>query len=152
MSMNSNQDKFTINWEDLKYLIENAESSVRENASYATEAEKKKLILARMQELKEKYDYNSRVQRDREEYQKQRREEQERKRQEEFKPIKARIIELSKKYSRLLIKEIEEELNIRNKGPLIREAIQDMIEKEEIKAKFFSSTDSVVFQIDQNNH
>ena len=152
MSMNSNQEKFSINWEDLKYLIGHAEASVRENASYATEAEKRKLILARMEELKEKYDYNSRVQRDREEYQKQQREDQERKRQEEFKPIKERIFELSKKYSRLLIKEIEEELKLRNKGTLIREAIQDMIEKEEIKAKFFSSSDSIVFQIDQNNH
>ena len=152
MSMNSNQEKLSINWEDLKYLIGHAEASVRENASYATSSEDKKNLLAKIQELKEKYDYNSRVQRDREEYQKKQREEQERKRQEELKPIKERIFELSKKYSRLLIKEIEEELKLRNKGTLIREAIQDMIEKEEIKAKFFSSSDSIVFQIDQNNH
>ena len=152
MSMNSNQEKFSINWEDLKYLIGQAEASVRENASYATEAEKKKLILGRIEDLKEKYDYNSRVQRDREEYQKQQREEKERKKQDELKPIKEKIFELSKKYSRLLIKEIEEEIKLRNKGTLIREAIQDMIKKEEIKAKFFSSSDSVLFQIDQNNH
>ena len=152
MSMNSNQEKFSINWEDLKYLIEHAEGSVSNEASYATSSEDKKRLLAKIQELKEKYDYNSRVQRDREENQKQQREEQERKRQEEFKPIKERISELSKKYSRLLIKEIEEELKLRNKGTLIREAIQDMIEKEEIEAKFFTSSDSVVFQIDQNNH
>ena len=146
--MNSNQEKFSINWEDLKYLLEHAEASIRESSTYINEAEKKKLFLSRIQELKEKYDYNSRVQRDREEYQKQQREGKERKRQEEFKPIKESLIELSKKYSRLLIKEIEEELNLRNKGRLIRDVLKDMIEKDEIKAKFFSSSDSVVFQID----
>jgi len=149
--MNSNQEKFSINWEDLKYLIERAEGYVKNDASYATSSEQKKQLFVKIEELKEKYDYNSRIQRDREESQKQQREEKERKKQDELKPIKEKIFELSKKYSRLLIKEIEEELKLRNKGPLIREALQDMIEKGEIKAKFFSSSDSVVFQIDQNN-
>jgi len=147
--MNSNQEKFSINWDDLKFLLEYAQAAISSEASYGSEHGK--MIVARIQELKERYDYTSRVQRDREEYEKQRREEQERKRQEEFKPIKERVFELSKQYSRLLIKEIEEELKLKNKGTLIREAIKDMIEKEEIQAKFFSSSDSVVFQIDQKH-
>jgi len=147
--MNSNQEKFNINWEDLKFLLEYAEVAINDAASYDRSSEHSKMITAKIQELKERYDYNTRVQRDRKEYEKQRREEQERKRQEEFKPIKELVIELSKQYSRLLIKEIEEESKLKNKAPLIREAIKDMIEKEEISAKFFSSTDSVVFQLDQ---
>jgi hypothetical protein len=150
--LNSNQEKFSITWEDLKYLLEHAEISVRESASYITTSKEKNQLLMRIQKLKEKYDYNARAQKDAEELQKKQEEERERKRQEEFKPIKEKLIELSKKYSRLLIKEIEEELNLKNQGTLIREAIKDMIEKEEFKAKFFSSSDSIVFQIDQNNH
>jgi len=146
--MNSNQEKFSITWEDLKYLLAQAESSLRERASYVHTSEEKKQVLARIQDLKKKYDYDSRVQKDAEEHRKQQKEEQERKRQAEVKPIKEKILELSKKYSRLLIKEIEEELNLRNKGRLIRDVLKDMIEKDEIKAKFFSSSDSVVFQID----
>ena len=148
--MNSNQEKFNINWEDLKFLLEYAEAAIKNEVSYdQMGSEHNKIIVAKIQELKDIYDYNTRVQRDRKEHEKQRREEQERKRQEEFKPIKERVFELSKQYSRLLIKEIEEELKLKNKGTLIRETIKDMIDKEEIQAKFFSSSDSVVFQIDQ---
>ena len=53
--MNSNQEKFSINWEDLKYLLEHAEASIRESSTYINEAEKKKLFLSRIQELKEKF-------------------------------------------------------------------------------------------------
>jgi len=70
--------------------------------------------------------------------------------EEELRPIKEKIVELSKKYSRLLIIEIEEELNLGISQ--IRKAIKDMIEKQEIKAKYFSSSDTVVFQIDPTNN
>ena len=51
--MNSNQEKFSITWEDLKYLIERAEGYVRNELSYATSSEQKNQLLAPIQKIKE---------------------------------------------------------------------------------------------------
>jgi len=127
--MNPNDEKFTINWEDLKFLIEYANQGV-----------------IKIKGLEGKFDYKTRVQRDRQAVVMRRREEEERKEQEELKPIKTKILELSTKFSRLFIKEIAEECKIKRPG-LIRRAIEDMIEKNEINAKYFASSESVVFEL-----
>ena len=89
--MNSNQEKFSINWEDLKYLIECAEGYVKNDASYATSSEQKKQLFVKIEELKEKYDYNSRIQRDREEHQKKQREEKERENKMNLNPLRRKF-------------------------------------------------------------
>jgi hypothetical protein len=144
--MNPNDEEFTINWEELKFLIEYANSGIRFQAEGGPKSDYVFDLEAKIQGLEEKFDYKAKVQRDRQEEEQSRREEEVRKRQEEFKPIKTKVLELSTKFSRLFLKEIAEECKINNPG-LIRRAIEDMIEKKEINAKYFSSSESVVFEL-----
>jgi len=144
--MNPNDEEFTINWEDLKFLIEYANAGVLFQSQGAPKTDYVLDLEAKIQGLEEKYDYKAKVQRDIQEEKQRRREEAERKEQEELKPIKNKILELSTKFSRLFIKEIAEECKIKRTG-LIQRAIEDMIEKKEINAKYFASSESVVFEL-----
>ena len=144
--MNPNDEKFTINWEDLKFLIEYANQGITLEAQYDQHSEHVLNLKAKIKKIEEKFDYKAKVQRIRQQEEQRRREEEERKRQEEFKPIKNKVLELSTKFSRLFIKEIAEECKIK-RSELIRRAIEDMIEKKEINAKYFASSESVVFEL-----
>ena len=144
--MNPKDEEFTINWEDLKFLIEYANSGIRFQAEGGPKPDYVFDLEAKIQGLEEKFDYKAKVQRDIQEKKQRLREEEERKKQEEFKPIKTKVLELSTKFSRLFLKEIAEECKIKRLG-LIRRAIEDMIEKKEIDAKYFASSDSIVFEL-----
>ena len=86
--MGSKEEKFEITWEELKFLIGRAQGSINSELPYATSSEDKERLLAPIKAIKQKYDYDARVQRDRREHNKQQREDQERKRQEELKRSK----------------------------------------------------------------
>lgn len=144
--MNPNDEEFTLNWEELKFLIEYANSGVRFNTEYDPHSEHSETLKAMIKKLEVKFEYKAKVQRDRQTEKKIHREEAKRKEQEEFKPIKTKVLELSTKFSRLFLKEIVEECKINDPG-LIRRAIEDMIAKKEIDAKYFISSESVVFEI-----
>ena len=144
--MNPKDEEFTINWEDLRFLIEYANAGITSAGEYDQNSEYFRNLKAKIKEIEEKFDYKAKVQRDRQEKEQRRREDEERKRQEEFKPIKTKVLELSTKFSRLFLKEIAEECKIKNTS-LIRRTIEDMINKKEINAKYFTSSDSIVFEL-----
>jgi len=71
--------------------------------------------------------------------------------QEQISLIKARIFELEYQFTRLHVSEIKELCNIYNED-LLFIVIQDMIAKREIKAHFFLSTQSLVFNKPQSRN
>ena len=144
--MNKEDEEFTLNWEELKFLIEYANSGIQSQGEYNPQSAHFLELKVKIKEIEEKFDYKAKIKQERQDWELRRKEEEERKRQEEFKPIKTKVLELSTKFSRLFIKEIAEECNIKRPG-LIRRAIEDMIEKKEIEAKYFASSESVVFEL-----
>jgi len=144
--MNPKDEEFTLNWEELKFLIQYANSGIQSQGEYNPQSEHFLELKTKIKEIEEKFGYKAIIQQERQEREHTRKEEEERKRQEEFKPIKTKVLELSTKFSRLFLKEIAEECEIKNPG-LIRRAIEDMIEKKEIKAKYFASSQSIVFEL-----
>jgi len=144
--MNPNDEKFTINWEDLKFLIEYANQGVMFSGQGAPKDDHILALETKIKKIEEKFDYKARVQRARQKEKQRFKEIAEREMQEEFKPIKAKVLELSTKFSRLFLKEIAEELKLKNTS-IIRQAIEDMIIKKEINAKYFASSESVVFEL-----
>ena len=144
--MNQKDEEFTLNWEDLKFLIQYANSGIQSAGEYNPQSAHFLELKVKIKEIEEKFDYKAKIEQERREYEQNRIEEEERKKQEEFKPIKTKVLELSTKFSRLFLKEIAEECKIKNPG-LIQRAIEDMIEKKEIKAKYFASSESVVFEL-----
>jgi len=144
--MNPDEEEFTINWDDLKFLIEYANSGVLFQSQGAPKDDHILALEAKIKEIEGKFDYKARVQRARQQEKQRFKEIAEREMQEEFKPIKAKVLELSTKFSRLFLKEIGEELKLKNTS-IIRQAIEDMIIKKEINAKYFASSESVVFEL-----
>ena len=144
--MNPKDEEFTLNWEDLKFLIQYANSGIQSQGEYNPQSAHFLELKAKIKEIEEKFDYKTKVQQERQERELTRKEEEERKRQEEFKPIKTKVLKLSTKFSRLFLKEIAEECKIKDTS-LIRRAIDDMIPKKEITAKYFASSESVVFEL-----
>ena len=63
--MDSKEDKFEITWEDLKYLIERAQASVNSEISNLNTIEGKEQLIAPINKIKKKFDYDARIQRDR---------------------------------------------------------------------------------------
>ena len=149
--MSYKDEQFNLNWKELKLLIEISESQIRSELNQSGQRMENiglnpylNDVYEQIKKIKDRLGFNEKLNEWKEEKKKSKNEEEQKKINNIENNVKKRIKELSNKYSRLLISELVEDIQERS-GYIIK-TIEEMIEKEEIKARYFKSTSAIVFE------